>query len=159
MQFRWCLRVVETVSGEDDRSCSGKPRDRRELLELSIIVRIGLETYRSYESTTKRKSILCVGGRWEWGLFPNAVDRLESCLTAAMQTVPALCEVGFSSVLCGPTIWTPDALPRCGRTSVPVHRPTCHGGDLDDSDLGLEKVVVRLVSGGEPHMTCARVHV
>ena len=31
--------------------------DRRESLELSI-VRIGLETYRSYESRTKRKSIL-----------------------------------------------------------------------------------------------------
>ena len=26
LQFRWCWRLVETVSGEDDRKCSGKPR-------------------------------------------------------------------------------------------------------------------------------------
>ena len=26
LQFRWCLRLFETVSGEDDRKCSGKPR-------------------------------------------------------------------------------------------------------------------------------------
>ena len=40
---RWCLRVVETVSGGDDRECSGEPQDTCESFELSI-VRIGLET-------------------------------------------------------------------------------------------------------------------
>ena len=29
LQFRWSLRVVETVSNEDDRKCSGKPRTVR----------------------------------------------------------------------------------------------------------------------------------
>ena len=43
------LRMGETVSGEDDRACSGKSQDTcSSALELSI-VQIGLETYRSYE--------------------------------------------------------------------------------------------------------------
>ena len=47
--IRWCLRLVETsVEASDDGECSGEPRDLRESLEPSI-VRIGLETYRSYE--------------------------------------------------------------------------------------------------------------
>ena len=29
LQFRWVLRVAETVSGEDDRECPGKPRTAR----------------------------------------------------------------------------------------------------------------------------------
>ena len=40
---------METVSGEDDRQCCGKPLDSCESLELSK-VQIGPETYRSYES-------------------------------------------------------------------------------------------------------------
>ena len=40
---RWCLRVGETVSGDDDRECSGKPRDLCESLEL-FKARIGLDT-------------------------------------------------------------------------------------------------------------------
>ena len=43
LQFRWCLRMVETVSGEDDRECSGKSQDTSESFELSK-VRIGPET-------------------------------------------------------------------------------------------------------------------
>ena len=35
VDFRWGLRMVETVSGEDDGECSGEPRDRRESFELS----------------------------------------------------------------------------------------------------------------------------
>ena len=29
LEFRWCLRLVETVSGEDDGECSGEPRKNR----------------------------------------------------------------------------------------------------------------------------------
>lgn len=56
---------------------------------------------------------------WAWDLFPDAVDRLEPVLLGAMDTMPALGEVGFASVVNGPTIWAPDALPRCGRTKIP----------------------------------------
>ncbi|KAH8068906.1 oxidoreductase [Aureococcus anophagefferens] len=56
---------------------------------------------------------------WAWDLFPDDVDRLEDVLISAIDTVPALGDVGFSSVVNGPTIWAPDALPRCGRTEVP----------------------------------------
>ena len=52
-------------------------------------------------------------------LFPPALDRLESCLLQAMELVPALGEVGFKSVVNGPTIWTGDSLARCGRTRLP----------------------------------------
>ena len=48
-----CLRLVETVLGEDDRECTGEPRDLRESLELSIVTESDLETYRRYESRTK----------------------------------------------------------------------------------------------------------
>ena len=56
---------------------------------------------------------------WAWDLFPDDVDRLEDVLISAIDTVPALGDVGFSSVVNGPTIWAPDALPRCGRTEIP----------------------------------------
>lgn len=56
---------------------------------------------------------------WAWDLFPDKVDRLEGVMEHAMTTVPALQEVGFASVVNGPTIWAPDSLPRCGRTSIP----------------------------------------
>ena len=38
---------------------------------------------------------------------------------APLPQVPALGDVGFSSVINGPTIWTGDSLPRCGRTRLP----------------------------------------
>jgi hypothetical protein len=63
-------------------------------------------------------------------LFPPNLDRIESCLLAAMELVPALGEVGLRSIVNGPTIWTGDSLARCGRTRVPgycvphaAHRP------------------------------------
>ena len=56
---------------------------------------------------------------WAWDLFQPDLDRLESCLLAGMELVPALGDVGFASVINGPTIWTGDSLPRCGRTDVP----------------------------------------
>ena len=56
---------------------------------------------------------------WAWDLFPDNVDRLEDVLLSAIDTVPALGDVGFASVVNGPTIWAPDALPRCGRTEIP----------------------------------------
>jgi len=52
-------------------------------------------------------------------LFPPALDRLEGCLLSAMSVVPALGEVGFKSIVNGPTIWTGDSLARCGRTRLP----------------------------------------
>eukprot|EP00633_Aureoumbra_lagunensis_P005251 CAMPEP_0197317982 /NCGR_PEP_ID=MMETSP0891-20130614/49209_1 /TAXON_ID=44058 ORGANISM="Aureoumbra lagunensis, Strain CCMP1510" /NCGR_SAMPLE_ID=MMETSP0891 /ASSEMBLY_ACC=CAM_ASM_000534 /LENGTH=1265 /DNA_ID=CAMNT_0042808215 /DNA_START=89 /DNA_END=3887 /DNA_ORIENTATION=- len=57
---------------------------------------------------------------WAWELFPDALDRLDQVLMHAMdETMPALQEVGFASVVNGPTIWAPDSLPRCGRTQIP----------------------------------------
>ena len=56
---------------------------------------------------------------WAWDLFQPDLDRLESCLLAGMELVPALGDVGFASVINGPTIWTGDSLPRCGRTDIP----------------------------------------
>ena len=53
--------MVETVSGEDDGECFGEPRDRREYVGTLDRNQIGLETYRSYESITKCKSILWLG--------------------------------------------------------------------------------------------------
>lgn len=56
---------------------------------------------------------------WAWDLFPDNLDRLDDVVSHAMQVVPALQDVGFASVVNGPTIWAPDSLPRCGRTRVP----------------------------------------
>ena len=56
--------------------------------------------------------------RFAFDLFPPALDRLEGCLLSAMEVVPALGEVGFKSVVNGPTIWTGDSLARCGRTRL-----------------------------------------
>ena len=52
-------------------------------------------------------------------LFPDDLDRITPNIAAAIDLIPALGEVGFKTVVNGPTIWTGDALPRCGRTSVP----------------------------------------
>ena len=57
--------------------------------------------------------------RFAFDLFPPALDRLEGCLLSAMEVVPALGEVGFKSIVNGPTIWTGDSLARVGRTRVP----------------------------------------
>ena len=56
---------------------------------------------------------------WDFQLFPPQLDRIESCLLQAMELIPALGEVGFKSIVNGPTIWTGDSLARCGRTRVP----------------------------------------
>ena len=53
LQFRWCLRLVETVSGGDFSKVFWKATDRAPSFELSI-VRIGLET--TELQRTKRKS-------------------------------------------------------------------------------------------------------
>ena len=53
--------------------------------------------------------------RFAFDLFPPALDRLETSLMAAMELIPALGEVGFKSIVNGPTIWTGDSLARCGR--------------------------------------------
>jgi len=58
-------------------------------------------------------------GDWAWDLFPDALERLEDCIVSACELIPALGEVGFKSVINGPTIWTGDSLPRCGRTRIP----------------------------------------
>jgi len=57
---------------------------------------------------------------WAWELFPDKLDRLEDVLEhVVFETMPALQQVGFASVVNGPTIWAPDSLPRCGRTRIP----------------------------------------
>lgn len=58
-------------------------------------------------------------GEWAWDLFPENLDRLEESIFSAMELIPALQHVGFKSVVNGPTIWTGDSLPRCGRTLLP----------------------------------------
>ena len=64
LEFRWSLRVVETVSDEDSsRVCWRKSRGRASTLELSI-VQIGLKTFRDTSRFTKRESRAC---RWGAG--------------------------------------------------------------------------------------------
>jgi dimethylglycine dehydrogenase len=65
-------------------------------------------------------------GKWvtgppsDWGheLFPDRLDRIEENLMAAMELIPSLGEVGITSCVNGPTIWTGDSLARVGRTHV-----------------------------------------
>lgn len=56
---------------------------------------------------------------WAWDLFPDKAERLYDVVEHALEMVPALEDVGFKSVVNGPTIWAPDSLPRCGRTQIP----------------------------------------
>ena len=46
-------------------------------------------------------------------------NRITPNIEAAIDLVPSLGEVGFKTIVNGPTIWTGDALPRCGRTLIP----------------------------------------
>ena len=63
LEFRWRLSLDETVSGRVTMESALESRVTvASTLELSI-VQIVLETYRSYESGTKRKSILWLGSR------------------------------------------------------------------------------------------------
>jgi len=56
----------------------------------------------------------------DWGheLFPDRLDRIESNLLSAMELIPSMGEVGITSCVNGPTIWTGDSLARVGRTHV-----------------------------------------
>lgn len=56
---------------------------------------------------------------WTMDLFQDDLDRIADNLLSAVDLVPALGEVGFASVVNGPTIWCPDGLARVGRSSVP----------------------------------------
>eukprot|EP00658_Telonema_sp_P-2_P033315 TRINITY_DN2447_c0_g1_i4.p1 TRINITY_DN2447_c0_g1~~TRINITY_DN2447_c0_g1_i4.p1 ORF type:complete len:506 (+),score=104.67 TRINITY_DN2447_c0_g1_i4:759-2276(+) len=51
-------------------------------------------------------------------LFADDLDRITDNLMCAIDLVPSLGQVGFASVVNGPTIWTGDSLPRCGRTRI-----------------------------------------
>eukprot|EP00515_Schizochytrium_aggregatum_P017301 CAMPEP_0202098848 /NCGR_PEP_ID=MMETSP0965-20130614/2104_1 /ASSEMBLY_ACC=CAM_ASM_000507 /TAXON_ID=4773 /ORGANISM="Schizochytrium aggregatum, Strain ATCC28209" /LENGTH=869 /DNA_ID=CAMNT_0048667351 /DNA_START=74 /DNA_END=2683 /DNA_ORIENTATION=+ len=52
-------------------------------------------------------------------LFPDSLDRIEDNLLQGIELVPCLGEVGFKTVVNGPTIWTGDSLARVGRTTIP----------------------------------------
>jgi len=52
-------------------------------------------------------------------LFPDEMTRIEHNLLLGMELVPCLGEVGFKTIVNGPTIWTGDSLARCGRTAIP----------------------------------------
>ncbi|GBG33309.1 Dimethylglycine dehydrogenase, mitochondrial [Hondaea fermentalgiana] len=52
-------------------------------------------------------------------LFPDELSRIEENLMLGMELVPCLGEVGFKTVVNGPTIWTGDSLARVGRTQIP----------------------------------------
>jgi dimethylglycine dehydrogenase len=52
-------------------------------------------------------------------LFPDKLERIEENLMKGMELVPCLGDVGFKSVVNGPTIWTGDSMPRCGRSALP----------------------------------------
>ena len=56
---------------------------------------------------------------WGMELFPDDVDRIAENIMQGIDLVPALGNVGFKSVVNGPTIWTGDGLPRIGRTKIP----------------------------------------
>ena len=82
-------------------------------------------TYR-YESECAVRNYDDGRGKWvtgppsDWGheLFPDRMDRIEENLMAAMELIPSLGEVGITSCVNGPTIWTGDSLARVGRTHV-----------------------------------------
>uniref|UniRef100_A0A7S2WIX2 Dimethylglycine dehydrogenase n=1 Tax=Mucochytrium quahogii TaxID=96639 RepID=A0A7S2WIX2_9STRA len=52
-------------------------------------------------------------------LFPDELERIEGNLMQGMELVPCLGEVGFKTIVNGPTIWTGDSLARVGRTKIP----------------------------------------
>jgi hypothetical protein len=52
-------------------------------------------------------------------LFPDALDRISDNIMSGITLVPALGNVGFKSIVNGPTIWTGDSLARVGRTKIP----------------------------------------
>lgn len=52
-------------------------------------------------------------------LYPDMLDRIEENLMLGMELVPCLGEVGFKTVVNGPTIWTGDSLARAGKTQIP----------------------------------------
>lgn len=56
---------------------------------------------------------------FEFDLFESRMDEIEDNLCSGMELIPALGEVGFKNCTNGPTIWTADSLPRCGRTRIP----------------------------------------
>lgn len=58
-------------------------------------------------------------GDFDMELFPDRLDRIEENIMSGIELIPALGEVGFASVVNGPTIWTGDSLPRCGRSKIP----------------------------------------
>ena len=86
LEFRWCLRVVETVSGEDDGACSGEPRDLRESLELSK-VRIRLETYRSSREGNANR--YCELGAGTWSTRPTTPSRCDGSFASSSSRPPS----------------------------------------------------------------------
>ena len=56
---------------------------------------------------------------WGMELFPDDVDRIANNIMSGIDLVPALGEVGFKTVVNGPTIWTGDSMPRVGRSGTP----------------------------------------
>lgn len=57
--------------------------------------------------------------KFEFDLFPGNLEAIESNLVSASELIPVMAEVGIKTTLNGPTIWTGDSLPRCGRTAIP----------------------------------------
>lgn len=52
-------------------------------------------------------------------LFEDKLDRIEDNIVMGTELIPCLGEAGIKTVVNGPTIWTGDSLPRCGRSSLP----------------------------------------
>ena len=87
--------------------------------------------------------------RFAFDLFPPQLDRLEGCLVSAMKVLPALAEVGFQSVVNGPTIWTGDSLARCGRTRMPGYYDfNCLTYGIAQS-LALSEYLCHIITEGE----------
>jgi glycine/D-amino acid oxidase-like deaminating enzyme/phenylpropionate dioxygenase-like ring-hydroxylating dioxygenase large terminal subunit/glycine cleavage system aminomethyltransferase T len=116
--------VTEAVEGVDSKASSTLPV-LRDLAGSSYIRQeqrgFLIGPYES-ECTVRSEKEWARGPPPSWDgmeLFQDSVDRLEDNLMSAMTLIPALETVGFKSVVNGPTIWTGDSLPRCGRSSIP----------------------------------------
>lgn len=56
---------------------------------------------------------------FEMELFPDNLERIEDNLMLGMELIPCLGEVGFKTIVNGPTIWTGDSTARCGESALP----------------------------------------
>ena len=85
LEFRWCLRTVETVSGARTiEKVFWKATGHVRVVGTFHRPNRPLETYRSYESRTKRKSILCNAGNVSESRVDEAVAGVSTAVRACI---------------------------------------------------------------------------